>query len=81
MIDLGHRFARLADEYPHAGHPLEVTRDLAQSLPTLSAEVAGSASLAEVPPVLAQLVAASPIEAAIHDGYGKALSANAYNVL
>ena len=32
-------------------------------------------------PRLAQLVAASPLEAAIHDAYGKALGQNAYNLL
>ena len=32
-------------------------------------------------PRLAQLVAASPLEAAIHDAYGKTLGANSYNLL
>ncbi len=32
-------------------------------------------------PRLAQLVAASPLEAAIHDAYGKALGPNSYNLL
>jgi L-alanine-DL-glutamate epimerase-like enolase superfamily enzyme len=32
-------------------------------------------------PRLAQLVAASPLEAAIHDAYGKALGRNSYNLL
>ena len=32
-------------------------------------------------PRLAQLVAASPLEAAIHDAYGKALGENSYNLL
>jgi L-alanine-DL-glutamate epimerase-like enolase superfamily enzyme len=32
-------------------------------------------------PRLAQLVAASPVEAALHDAYGKALGRNAYDVL
>ena len=32
-------------------------------------------------PRLAQLVAASPFEAAIHDAYGKTLGANSYNLL
>jgi L-alanine-DL-glutamate epimerase-like enolase superfamily enzyme len=32
-------------------------------------------------PRLAQLVSASPLEAAIHDAYGKALGANSYNLL
>jgi L-alanine-DL-glutamate epimerase-like enolase superfamily enzyme len=38
-------------------------------------------ALVEPMPRLAQLVAASPTEAAIHDAYGKALGANSYNLL
>ena len=41
----------------------------------------GAAGLAESMPRLAQLVAASPLEAAIHDAYGKTLGANSYNLL
>jgi hypothetical protein len=37
--------------------------------------------LGEAMPRLAQLVAASPLEAAIHDAYGKALGQNSYHVL
>ena len=37
--------------------------------------------ITEPMPKLAELVAASPFEAAIHDAYGKTLKANAYNLL
>ena len=44
-------------------------------------EVVGEAGLDEGMPRLAQLVSASPLEAAVHDAYGRALGENSYNVL
>jgi len=81
MVELGHRLARLAGDYEGWGHPLEITADLARSYAPTAAEVIRAASLAEQMPRLAQLVAASPTEAAIHDAYGKALGQNSYNLL
>lgn len=81
MVALGRRLAKLANEYRDYGHPLEITYDLAQCQAAEAAEVVRQSQLAEPMPRLAQLVAASPLEAAIHDAYGKALGANSYNVL
>ena len=81
MIDLGHRLASEANHYRGIGHPLEITHDLSQSLEAVADEVVRAASLTERMPRLAQLVAASPLEAAIHDAYGKALGRNSYNLL
>jgi L-alanine-DL-glutamate epimerase-like enolase superfamily enzyme len=81
MIDLGQRLASAANQYAGVGHPLEITHDLAQSFDAVAEEVTTAAGLAERMPRLAQLVAASPLEAAIHDAYGKALGQNSYNVL
>ncbi len=47
----------------------------------MAEEVVRAGGLAESMPRLAQLVAASPTEAAIHDAYGKALGENSYNLL
>ncbi len=46
-----------------------------------AADVAAAVNLSEPLPRLAELVAASPLEAAIYDGYGKALGQNSYNLL
>ncbi len=81
MTELGKRLVALAGQYDEWGHPLDITLDLAQSYAPLANEVTSSAALAEPMPRLAQLVAASPLEAAIHDAYGKALGENSYNVL
>jgi len=80
MVELGRRLAHESNEYQGIGHPLEVTHELAARYAPLADEVVRSAGLAEPMPRLAQLVAASPLEAAIHDAYGKALGENSYNL-
>lgn len=81
MVAVAERLADWARAYHGCGHPLEVTHDLAAGYAAAAAEVTGAAGAAEPMPRLAQLVCASPLEAAIHDAYGKALGASAYNVL
>jgi L-alanine-DL-glutamate epimerase-like enolase superfamily enzyme len=76
MLAFGKRTAARAAEYRDTGHPLEITHDLSQHH-AADAQTASSAPM----PRLAQLVAASPLEAAIYDAYGKALGANSYNLL
>jgi L-alanine-DL-glutamate epimerase-like enolase superfamily enzyme len=81
MIDLGQRLANEASHNARGGHPLVITHDLSQSYEVTADAVTRTAGLAERMPRLAQLVAASPLEAAIHDAYGKALGQNSYNLL
>jgi L-alanine-DL-glutamate epimerase-like enolase superfamily enzyme len=81
MIQVGQRLASEADGYSQAGHPLEITHDLAAGYQAAADRVIADLRIAEPMPRLAQLVAASPLEAAIHDAYGMALGQNSYNVL
>ncbi len=81
MISLGQRLADRANDYADAGHPLEITHDLAADYESVANDVIGEAGLAEPMPRLAQLVSASPVEAAIHDALGKTLGENSYNLL
>lgn len=81
MIDFGEALAGAADAYDETGHPLEITHELAQSHATIAGDIVKSAGLADAMPRLAELVAASPLEAAIYDAYGKTLGENAYNLL
>ena len=53
------------------GHPIEITLDGHQRYDPLSRRVAEAQSLGEPLPRLAQLVAASPLDAALHDAYGR----------
>ena len=81
MIETGRRIALSANDYEGIGHPLEITHDLAGLYQPAADDVTGAADLPEPMPRLAQLVSASPTEAAIHDAYGKALGQNSYNLL
>ena len=82
MIDYGTRAVELASSIrTDAGHPLQLTTDLAQQRQELAAQIAQSLSLPETLPKLATMVAASPLDAAIFDAHGKALGQNAYNLL
>ncbi|MFP6753463.1 MAG: enolase C-terminal domain-like protein [Pirellulaceae bacterium] len=81
MVTLGERVAGLLGEYQDQGHPLEIMHDLSGQYQDLSSEVLGAASISEAMPRLAQLVAASPTDGAIHDAMGKALGENSYNLL
>lgn len=81
MIALGQRLVHDANDCRASGHPLEITSLLATSQPAAAEEIVRAAGLSEPMPRLAQLVAASPLEAAVHDAYGKALGQNSYNLL
>ncbi len=81
MIELGRRITREANDYEGVGHPLEITHDLSGIYALTADGVVRDMELAEPIPRLAQLVAASPVEAAVFDAHGKALGQNAYNLL
>jgi L-alanine-DL-glutamate epimerase-like enolase superfamily enzyme len=81
MLEFAEQALAAANRLTEFGHPLELTHALAQDHAAIADRVAASLALAEPMPRLAQLVAASPLEAAIHDAYGRALGANSYNLL
>lgn len=81
MLEFIREVASLTAAFRGSGHPLEITHDLAQEHPAISQRVRAKLRLPEQMPRLAELVAASPFEAAIYDAYGKALAANSYNLL
>ncbi|MFM8250969.1 MAG: enolase C-terminal domain-like protein [Planctomycetota bacterium] len=81
MLEFARQAAQQAAAQPLTAHPLQLTRTLAQEHHALATAIQQRLQLAEPIPVLAQLVAASPVEAAIHDAFGRALGANAYDLL
>ena len=81
MLALGRRVAREANDYEGLGHPLEIAHDLSAIYAPAADSVARELNLAEPIPRLAQLVAASPVEAALFDAHGKAIGRNAYDLL
>lgn len=81
MLELGEMLVAQAAACSATGHPLEVAHELAQDHPRLVAAIEQQRGLPERMPRLAQLVAASPLEAALFDAHGKALGKNAYDLL
>ncbi|MGC1273428.1 MAG: mandelate racemase/muconate lactonizing enzyme family protein, partial [Planctomycetaceae bacterium] len=64
-----------------AGHPVEIGTRLMAGYDTLAASAQREQNLAESIPVLARLVAASPLDAAIHDAYGRVHNVSSYRTL
>lgn len=81
LIVLGKQAAMHAAAYEGWGHPLEITHELSAEYDALAQHVVEGKELPEPIPRLAQLVATSPLHAAIHDAHGKALAASSYNLL
>jgi L-alanine-DL-glutamate epimerase-like enolase superfamily enzyme len=81
MLALVEELVRQANDLRDSGHPLELSHRLAATHAETSRRVAASAGLAEAIPPLAQLVAASPLDAAIHDAFGVILGRNSFDLL
>lgn len=63
------------------GHPIEIVSEHIESYGGIADEVRRELKLAEAIPPLARLVAASPVDAAIHDAYGRSHGRNSYRML
>src|SRR6185369_6900731 len=70
MLAFVHELNTVVGKYRGCGHPLDITRELAEQHSTIASQIQDRFHLAEPMPQLAELVAASPFEAAIHDAYG-----------
>lgn len=81
MLAFAERFPQRAADCPVVGHPIEVSHAWSGIYASLAREIEAEMQLAEPLPVLAQMVAGSPVEAAVHDAYGKTLGANSYDLL
>lgn len=75
------RFAELFASYPDYAHPLEIQYNVGAELHHQAKKISDKLGLSEPLPSLAQLVATSPIDAAIHDAYGRVHKANSFNLL
>ncbi len=65
-------FCRLAASHQGYAHPVDIFLRLEEELAPLSRRVCAELQAAEQMPFLAALVAASPVDAALHDAFGKA---------
>jgi L-alanine-DL-glutamate epimerase-like enolase superfamily enzyme len=81
MCDFAERVIKIANALPEYGHALDLVFHISAEYYHLGKAVAEQKGLPEPIPPLAQLVAASPFDAAIHDAYGRAHDVNSYNAL
>ncbi|WP_153557574.1 mandelate racemase/muconate lactonizing enzyme family protein [Roseimaritima sediminicola] len=81
VLRLAERIVSDAQSQSLAGHPLDVCTRLAERRETLVREVVAELDLPESIPPLAVLMAASPLEAALFDGHGKALETSSFQLL
>jgi hypothetical protein len=78
MQVLGRRLVALTNQYREFGHPIEITTALEPAYVRAAAEVSRELKLLAPIPDLCTLVVASPIDAALHDAYGKLLGRSCY---
>jgi L-alanine-DL-glutamate epimerase-like enolase superfamily enzyme len=71
----------LANEFPEYGHPIELVYHLSAEFYHMGRTLPGELKLGEEIPELAQLVAASPFDAAQHDAYGRVHDENCFRLL
>lgn len=81
MKTFAEEISTIALGIPHFGHPLELMYDLAEEYGHLGKQIAEQMHLGEAFPKLAQLVAASALDAAVHDAYGRIHERNSYDTL
>jgi L-alanine-DL-glutamate epimerase-like enolase superfamily enzyme len=81
MEDLAERIVRLTDGFDEFGHPIDIIYHISAEYDHLAQMVRRERRLAEAPPPLAQLVAASPLDAALHDAYGRINGTNSFRTL
>ncbi len=81
MVRLGERMVEDTRTNRDSGHPIDIMADLESRFLNLAVETGSELNLAEPIPKLCTLVTASPIDAALHDAYGKVNGINAYDGL
>lgn len=67
--------------YPDFDHPLDIIYRISAEYAHLGQKISRQMKLADAMPPLAELVAASPLDAAVHDAYGRVHGINSYNAL
>ena len=81
MMAYAEKFGELFESYPDFGHPLEIQYQVGAEFHHQAQKVSEQLGLDEPMPELAQLVSVSPIDAALHDAYGRLHKASSFNLL
>jgi len=80
MKTLAGKIAAITRGFTEYAHPLDVNHALLPEYLTAAAETSREMQLAEPVPKLCTLVTASPVDAAIHDAFGKLHGRNSFTV-
>lgn len=75
------KFAELFSSYPEYAHPIEIQFNVGAEFHHQAKKVSDKLGISEPLPQLAQLVATSSIDAALHDAYGRVHKNNCFNLL
>ena len=75
------KFGELFSSYPEYAHPVEIQFNVGAEFFHQAKKVADKVGVSETLPPLAQLVATSAIDAALHDAYGRVHKTNSFNLL
>lgn len=75
---LGNRVGKAWSEVRETGHPMDLGWAMEKRMAGFALEATRELGLSDSVPVLAALVAASPFDAALHDGYGKLLGVSVW---
>lgn len=81
MKQLAVEVTEMIAAYPDFDHPLDIIYRISGEYAHLGQKISRQMKLPEVMPLLAELVAASPLDAAVHDAYGRVHGINSYNGL
>ncbi len=79
MKALTERIAGITVQHKDHGHPIDLTHALEPAYLNAATEVTAALGVGEPIPPLCTLVAASPFDAALHDGFGKVHGLNCYH--
>ncbi len=78
MCDILDAYARVVRQYKTFAHPIEIFMETEAELKRVAAEVCARVTPGEEVPFLGALVAASPVDHALHDAFGQAARIDAY---
>ncbi|MCK5733199.1 MAG: mandelate racemase/muconate lactonizing enzyme family protein [Candidatus Latescibacteria bacterium] len=78
MREVSLRYARMIEDYGRYAHPIDLYMETKSAIRPLADEVGELLHLEERMPLLGALVCASPVDAAVHDAFGKANEIDAY---
>lgn len=81
MKQLALEVTEMIADYPDFDHPLDIIYRISAEYAHLGKKISQQMKLPEIMPPLAELVAASPLDAAVHDAYGRVHGINSYNAL